>query len=152
MAILMSKFSALVPELIVSDIRASLDFWCEVIGFGVWYERPEENFAYLTMGDAQLMLDQQSKTGKDWTLAPMERPFGRGLNLQLEVPDLDVIIASCEQRGISLYLPPQERWYRAGAQEVGQRQLIVADPDGYLARCITPLGCRLPVTTLRAAS
>lgn len=138
----MPEFAALVPELIVSDIHASLDFWCGVIGFSVWYDRPEENFAYLTLGTAQLMLDQQSPSGQDWTLAPMERPFGRGLNLQIEVPDLDAVITRCAQRGISLYLPPQERWYRAGDHQVGQRQLIVADPDGYLARCTAPLGRR----------
>lgn len=142
----MPEFAALVPELIVSDIHASLDFWCGVIGFSVWYDRPEENFAYLTLGTAQLMLDQQSPSGQDWTLAPMERPFGRGLNLQIEVPDLDAVITRCEHRGLSLYLQPQERWYRAGDQEVGQRQLIVADPDGYLARCTAPL-CRRPLGT-----
>ena len=72
----------------------------------------------------------------------MERPFGRGLNVQIEVPDFDAILRRCEKRGIPLYLPPQERWYRAGDQEVGQRQFIVADPDGYLARCTSPLGRR----------
>ena len=138
----MPSFNALVPELLVSDIRASLDFWCGVLGFEVWYDRPEANFAYLMLGDAQLMLDQKSDSGQDWTLAPLERPFGRGLNLQIQVPDLDAVIARCAERGIALYLPLQERWYRQGAQEVGQRQCIVADPDGYLARCIQPLGVR----------
>ena len=63
----MPEFAALVPELIISDIHARLDFWCGVIGFSVWYDRPEENFAYLTLGTAQLMLDQQSPSGQDWT-------------------------------------------------------------------------------------
>lgn len=34
------------------------------------------------------------------------------------------------------------RWYRQGAEEVGARQLIVADPDGYLVRCKQSLGSR----------
>ena len=54
------EFSALVPEWVVTDINASLQFWCEVIGFSVWYDRPVEQFAYLTLGKAQIMLEQHA--------------------------------------------------------------------------------------------
>lgn len=136
------KFSALVPELVVSHLPDSLHFWCDVIGFSVCYDRPEESFAFLALGDAQLMLDQRSSEGDDWVLGPLQRPFGRGMNLQIEVPCLDSIIARCQVQRLAFFLPPQERWYRQGTEEVGQRQCILADPDGYLARCIQPLGTR----------
>lgn len=134
------EFCALVPELIVSDIRASLAFWCDVIGFAIWYERPQERFAFLCLGQAQIMLEQRSESGDDWVADVLERPFGRGLNFQLQVPDLDALLVRCEQRGIALFLPLEERWYRRDTQQVGQRQCIVADPDGYLVRCVQPLG------------
>lgn len=143
------EFSALVPELIVSDLQASLRFWCGVVGFSVWYERPEENFSYLTLGGAQLMLEQRSKTGGDWVSADLEQPFGRGVNFQIQVPCLEDVLSRCSQHGMSLFLPAEERWYRRGAEEVGQKQCIVADPDGYLARCIQPLGKR-PASSITA--
>lgn len=136
------QFAALVPELLVSDLSASLRFWCDVVGFTVCYDRPEAQFAYLALGNAQLMLEQRSPTGDDWILGPLEAPYGRGLNLQIQVPALDAVLARCLDGGIALFLPPEERWYRCGTEEVGQRQCIVADPDGYLVRCIQPLGLR----------
>ena len=39
----------LVPELLVIDLAASLRFWCELLGFMIAYDRPEEGFAYLDL-------------------------------------------------------------------------------------------------------
>jgi len=51
------KWATLVPELVVTDLTTSLQFWCEYIGFSILYERKEEFFAYLELGGAQLMLE-----------------------------------------------------------------------------------------------
>ena len=37
----------LVPELLVSDIGTSIEFWCKRLGFAIAYQRPEEKFIYL---------------------------------------------------------------------------------------------------------
>ena len=71
----------LVPELLVTDIATSLRFWCGVLGFAVKYARPDEGFAYLEMGGAEVMLEQRTSflSGRDaaWETGTMERPFGR---------------------------------------------------------------------------
>ncbi|HEY0476960.1 MAG TPA: hypothetical protein VGD37_05520 [Kofleriaceae bacterium] len=36
----------------------------------------------------------------------------------------------------------EERWYRRNDHEVGNRQFVVADPDGYLLRFFGDLGQR----------
>lgn len=36
----------------------------------------------------------------------------------------------------------EERWYRADDREVGNRQFILLDPDGYLLRFYQDLGRR----------
>lgn len=136
------EFSALVPELVVTDINASLQFWCEVIGFSVWYDRPEEQFAYLTLGKAQIMLEQHGPGDRSFVNGELAPPLGRGINFQLEVPSVDEIADRCARQGIALFWPMEERWYRQGDHEVGQRQMIVADPDGYLVRCMQSLGTR----------
>ncbi|MCS6761940.1 MAG: hypothetical protein MO846_08160 [Candidatus Devosia symbiotica] len=47
----------LVPELSVSDIRRSLAFYCDVMGFAVRCEQPTKGFVCLEFGQAVLMLD-----------------------------------------------------------------------------------------------
>lgn len=127
----------LVPELLVSDFAASLDFYVRVIGFAVRYDRPEEQFAYLDLDGAELMIEQETDF---WLTAARERPYGRGINLQIEVGDLDGIIARLQAAGISLFRPVEEAWYRVGDLYSGNRQFLVQDPDGYLLRMFRDLG------------
>ncbi|MGB2177889.1 MAG: VOC family protein, partial [Hyphomonas sp.] len=46
--------AALVPELYVSDLERSLDFYCGALGFSIVYQRPAERFAYIERGGAEL--------------------------------------------------------------------------------------------------
>lgn len=134
---------SLVPELSVSDLSASLEFYLEGLGFRVAYERPEESFAAIRLGDAHLMLEQarslwcatpeEFQRGQ-WRTADLEKPFGRGLNLELEVGDVEAIASRLSARGHALLLAPHDRSYRTGASWRRVRQLLVADPDGYLVR------------------
>lgn len=135
--------ASLVPELEVTDTALSLDFYTRILGFQIVYQRPEEGFAYLRLGTAELMLDQYS-LGRtfDTGTTPMTRPFGRGVNLQIRVPQVAPIIAALKAANHPLYLPLEDRWYRKDTVEVGNRQFIVADPDGYLLRFYQDLGQR----------
>jgi len=136
--------NALVPELAVTDWHKSRTFYCDLIGFHVVYERPEEGFAYLALGDAQLMIDQIG-AGRTFEQenAPILFPFGRGMNLQLAVPSLQPIVDRLELARVPLFLPLEEKWYRKGELEDGNRQFVVADPDGYLIRPFESLGERV---------
>ena len=40
---------------------------------------------------------------------------------------------------------PEERWYRQGEAERGDRQFVVEDPDGYLLRFFSDLGERIRI-------
>ncbi len=134
--------SALVPELAVFDWRGSLAFYCDLIGFSIRYAREDEGFAYLELGSAKLMIDQVD-LGRDFHESErLRRPLGAGLNLQLSVPDVAAVHARVLAAGLPLVLPLEERWYRRAADEVGQQQFVVADPDGYLVRPIQVVGTR----------
>ncbi len=135
--------TALVPELAVRDTRASLRFYEDLLGFAVLYERPEEGFAYLRRGEADLMLDEIGR-GRTFGVegAPLAHPLGRGMNLQIEVEAIGPLVAALARAGVDLHLPVEERWYRRGARELGVRQFVVADPDGYLLRMAEGLGER----------
>lgn len=135
--------NALIPELSVSDWQKSRAFYCDLIGFTVSYARPEEGFAMLCLGQAQLMIDQIG-IGRDFDRpgVPREHPFGRGINLQIRVPSLAAILARLAAANVPLYLEPEEKWYRRDDHEIGNHQLVVADPDGYLLRLFEDLGER----------
>jgi catechol 2,3-dioxygenase-like lactoylglutathione lyase family enzyme len=131
--------NALVPELAVRDAAQSLGFYCGILGFSAVYSRPEEGFAFLTLGEAQLMIDQ---TGLGRTLAAEDAPLGRGMNLQIRIDALAPLCAAVEGAGVPYRLPPEERWYRREDVELGQRQFVVPDPDGYLLRFFEEIGTR----------
>ena len=65
-----------------------------------------------------------------------------GINLQIDVVAVAPIIRHLGQAGFSLYRDCQDTWYRADNVEVGQREFIVQDPDGYLVRLVERLGER----------
>jgi catechol 2,3-dioxygenase-like lactoylglutathione lyase family enzyme len=132
-------WAALVPELGVSNIQESLAFWCGLLGFDIAYDRPAARFAYLTRDDLQVMLCERN--GR-WETAGMQRPFGRGINLQMVVDRIQPVLNALADADWPLYEQPDEVWYRVGDQEFGQREFLVQDPDGYLMRFAERLGVR----------
>ncbi|WP_339540634.1 bleomycin resistance protein [Pseudomonas sp. RA_5y_Pfl1_P24] len=138
----MFERSKLVPELMVTDLESSLAFWVSCLGFEVVYQRPEDGFAYLDLNGAQVMLEQAVPDAGQWLTAPLSKPFGRGINLQIDVVAVAPIIQKLGQAGFPLFRACKDTWYRANNVEVGQRELIVQDPDGYLVRLVERLGER----------
>ncbi|HEY3146201.1 MAG TPA: VOC family protein [Dongiaceae bacterium] len=136
----------LVPELMVSSHAASRDFYVRIIGFNVRYDRPAEKFSYLDLGGAELMIEEETDF---WATAPRERPYGRGVNLQIEVDGLDAILGRLDAAGIALFPPVEEAWYRIGDNYGGNRQFLVQDPDGYLLRFFEDLGTSAAPTSGR---
>lgn len=134
---------ALVPELQVSDFRQSLAFYTGVLGFAVAWSREEEGFAFLEREGAQVMIEQAGGPGRRITAGPLEPPFGRGVNFQIVVSDVDALAARLEAVSQRLIIPLEERWYRRGTGSIGQRQFVVADPDGYLLRFAQLIGTQV---------
>jgi catechol 2,3-dioxygenase-like lactoylglutathione lyase family enzyme len=144
----------LVPELDVTALAPSLRFYAEVLEFRTLFERSEERFAYLERDGVELMIQEAAGPGRRFRTAALERPFGRGANFQLRVEDVDALHARAVAAGVDLVVPMEERWYRVdvaerggrwtekGPTEVGNRQFVLADPDGYLWRPFRDLGVR----------
>lgn len=121
-------------------MESSLVFYTGVLGFSVLYARPEDRFAYLDREGAQLMLGQP--IGRTFLAGELAHPYGRGINLQIEVSDIIALRESVVAAGSPVYLPLEDRWYRRDQVLVGNRQFIVQDPDGYLLRFFQDLGRR----------
>ena len=138
----MFERNKLVPELMVTNLDSSLAFWVSLLGFKVAYQRSDDGFAYLDLNGAQVMLEQIDPDAGQWLTAPLTKPFGRGINLQIDVEAVAPIIQKLVQAGCPLYRECKDTWYRADKIEVGQREFIVQDPDGYLVRLVERLGER----------
>ncbi len=140
----------LVPELLCSDLDVSLDFYLKLVGFRVLYDRPENRFAFLELDGVELMLDETPEVSddaildqnSDWWTARATKPYGRGINFQIEVADVQAIRDRLAVARWPLFRPLEDQWYRAGEHEVGNREFLVQDPDGYLLRFFTDLGGR----------
>ncbi len=134
----------MVPEIVVRDWQASRAFYCDLFGFKAAYERAEEGFSFLTLGEAQLMICELEEGAMFGGVAyePQAPPFGRGLNLQIQVNNLPEFIKKAEKAGLPFLRGPEEKWYRRAEDEIHQRQFVIADPDGYLLRFCEVIGTR----------
>ena len=57
------KFNKLIPELTITNINNSKEFYTTALGFKIEYERSEDKFAFWSLGEAQLMLDEINENG-----------------------------------------------------------------------------------------
>ncbi len=133
------EFNALIPEISVTSIEESLRFYTEILGFKVEYSRPADKFYFISYEKAQMMIEEINNS---WWTGELERPFGRGLNFQIEVSDVAHLVLRLENSGISLFRDPKESWYAGEGVEYGQKEFLVQDPDGYLLRFIEDIGER----------
>jgi catechol 2,3-dioxygenase-like lactoylglutathione lyase family enzyme len=132
-------FNKLIPELSVACVQKSLEFYAGILGFTVEYSRPEKGFYFLSLEGSQIMVEE---VNDHWWTGELEHPFGRGVNFQIEVGDVSVLVERLDEAGIALFRPVGERWYRGGDAEFGQIEFLVQDPDGYLLRFTQDIGER----------
>lgn len=132
---------SLVPELLVTDVSRSMEFWCGLCGFTIDYQRENEGFAYISRGTAHVMLEQAG-IGRNWVTGLLDPPLGRGINFQITIPDLTSTLVALREANQPLFMEPETQWYRIDDEESGVTQFLVTDPDGYLIRFQASLGRR----------
>ncbi len=133
------KFSKNIPEMDVTNLEESIKFY-KTCGFKIEYERTEDKFVFLGLGEIQFML--QELHSNKWKTGKLEYPFGRGINFQLEVDNVDIIYNSLLSNGYKIMEDIQENWYRQDDKLLGNREFLIQDPDGYLLRFSEDLGSK----------
>lgn len=127
------NFNKLIPELSVSDINKTREFYVDVLGFKICYERPEDKFIFVEKDGNQIMLEQ---INDNWNVGKMEYPFGRGINFEMTISDVDAVYERIEKAGMKLFRKMEVKDYECGNETVHQKQFLVQDPDGYLLRFV----------------
>ena len=128
----MMGFNSLIPELSVSDIVKTRHFYIDVLRFKLEYERQEDEFIFLSYGNAQIMFEEIHEMG--WNTAGFEYPLGRGINFQIETDELYEIKSRLEKADIPLFIDIRVNKYSNGNEIYKKNELLVQDLDGYLLR------------------
>ena len=127
------NFNKLIPELSVTDINKTREFYVDILGFKICYERPEDKFIFVEKDGNQIMLEQ---INGNWNVGKMEYPFGRGINFEMTISDVDAVYERIEKAGIKLFMKMEVKDYECGDETVHQKQFLIQDPDGYLLRFV----------------
>ena len=136
------KFNKLIPELSVSNFDKSLHFYTNIIGFKVEYTREERRFAFLSFQGSQLMIEDMKSANKQYITGKIERPFGRGINFQIEVKDLAPVIKRVKRYKYPIWQQVRVNWYRKDNTLLGNKEFLLKDPDGYLLRFFENIGSK----------
>jgi len=132
------EFLPIIAEFLVLDFKKSLHFYVDILGFKIEYQRKDPNFAFLSYGKSQIMI-QELKPGEKET-EKLEYPFGRGVNFQIETNSVKKIIGFLKKYNYPLFRGIKDSWYRGNKILYGCREILVKDPDGYLLRFSEDLG------------
>ena len=116
------RLSAISPSLTVGDLRVSLPWYRDVIGFtvgDVWEQEGKVLGAELKAGSMLLMI------GQDDGAKGVDRVKGVGFRLYMTTDqDVDALAAAIESRGGTLESAPEDMPW-------GARAFSLLDPDGF---------------------
>ncbi|WP_438824732.1 bleomycin resistance protein [Bacillus pumilus] len=126
------RFNALIPELSVTDIEKSKWFYIELLGFKLEYEREDDKFIFVSLEEeTQMMLEE---INGHWDTGELKYPFGRGINFQIDIEDVQPVIDRLRKQNIPLFREPTVSKYKSNDTTFIQKEFLVQDPDGYLLR------------------
>ncbi len=124
------KFNSLIPELSVTNIEKSKEFYLN-LGFKIMYERKEDKFCFLYLEDNQIMIEE---INNNWNVGEMKYPFGNGINISMSVSDIDSFYESIISKKIVLFRKIKTSKYRVDDIIYEDKEFLLQDPDGYLLR------------------
>lgn len=113
-------------ELFVKSVSDSMDFYTRGLGFETVSYQPDD-YSVFRKGSVQLSLQSRSFLPDNHPLKPHHHPLGLGIEIVLEVDDVDAIYAQVQR----------EKWLIADALEQrpwGLRDFRVLDPNGFYIR------------------
>ena len=124
------KFNSLIPELSVSNIANSIEFYTS-IGFQIVYERKKDKFCFLELENNQIMIEQ---INNNWNTGILEYPFGRGINISMSIKNIDQYYNNIKEKNIKIFQEIQINKYQVDEKIYEDKEFLIQDPDGYLLR------------------
>lgn len=126
------KFNKLIPELTVFNIEQTRDFYLNILGFKLEYERIEDSFIFISFENSQFMFEQLHDDG--WNIGELKYPLGRGINFSIEVKDIDSLYYKVTSHNVTIFRELMINNYKQGDKIIEQKEFLLQDPNGYLLR------------------
>ena len=123
-------FNSLIPELTVSNIEKSKEFYMK-IGFKIKYERKEDKFCFLELEKNQIMIEEDNH---HWNTGKLEYPYGRGINISMSIENVEKLYHHVKNTKVKIFLDLEIHKYRVDNKIYEDKEFLVQDPDGYLLR------------------
>lgn len=124
------KFNKLIPELSVTDINKSLEFYTS-IGFMIVYERKQDKFCFLELDGNQIMIEE---VNDNWNTGALEFPFGRGINISMTIDDVEEYYNKKKKLNYKIFKELMINEYNVDDVIYKDKEFLIQDPDGYLLR------------------
>ena len=124
------KFNSLIPELSVTNIEKSKEFYLS-LGFKIKYERPENKFCFLELEENQIMIEE---INDNWNTGTLEYPFGRGINISMSVSNVKELYNNIINKNLKPFKELETHSYRVDDINHEDIEFLIQDPDGYLLR------------------
>lgn len=121
--------STLSPHLWVEDMKRSIAFYKDVMGFEVRRAEPADapTFASLARDESSIMLSPYDESFGDWSMvaeAGKRRGAGGAISFYIEAGDIEAEYQKAKDCGAAIVDP-------LAARPWGQREFTLADPDGF---------------------
>ena len=126
------KLKKLTPNLIVTNVEASLNFYCNVLGFqlgGAFPEAPPYAFGSVISekgrtDGVEIFFNDQKAVAEDYP-ALGTKPVGGSLTLFIEVEGIQEILDAVTRSGAKITMPLKDKFY-------GMREFAFEDPEGWV--------------------
>ena len=131
-------FNELTPNLSVKDIRSTVDFYQNILGFSVVMAIPEKQdsidqqleegkeyvYTLMTRDTVELMFQRSDSFYKDIELAKSDMIIGASASFYTEIDELGQFFQKIKNHWDQI-TEPKTTWY-------GMREFYVRDPNGYI--------------------
>jgi lactoylglutathione lyase len=121
------NFKKLTPNLVVSNVEASLKFYRTVLGFQTGFTVPNQPpyvFGSVTSGGVEIFFNDQKMVAEEYP-ALGAKPIGGSLTLFIEVDGIEEILTAVQKSGSKITMPLKEQFY-------GMREFAFEDPEGWV--------------------
>lgn len=124
------KFNSLIPELSVTSIEKSKEFY-KKLGFEIIYERKKDKFAFIQLEENQIMIEE---INENWNTGKLEYPYGRGINISMSIKNVEDYYKKLKEKGLPFYKEIMINKYEVNGKVYDDIELLIQDVDGYLLR------------------
>lgn len=136
------EWNQITPEFDVFNLEETLNFYVNLVGFHVVYDRPEDKFAFLQFENVQIMVQEIDFENNKWGTGELKYPLGVGINFEIDVTNIDEIYNKLTEANYKIFVNMEEHWYRRDDELMGCKEFLVQDPNGYLLRFNEDLGSK----------